>query len=240
MQWSVRPSWIKCTMPTWSRKNQVMITKSNFSASASLVVFLIFLRFPVVLDPERHAYNEQSWSRWHLLRKQSWWFPCWLSHSPVSVLRFSFVFHDKGKEQSREICWWFPECGCHNGRWCLFLGGVHISEVSATMGHGEPSISLRRKIAQMMITTGKTRRWRCSKYLVQILNWSFRSWPLQCRVYIPFLPYATTGPILKPSWQQESNNGLREGIRIVTLYWVRNDPVCIDYKSNRKIKSLFS
>ena len=103
-QWSAKPSWIKCTMPTWSRKNQVMITKYNFSASASLVVFLIFLLFPVVLDPERHAYNEQSWSRLHLLRKQSWWFPSWLSHSPVSVLRFSFVFHDKGKEQSREIC----------------------------------------------------------------------------------------------------------------------------------------
>ena len=76
-QWSVKLSWIKCTMPTWSRKNQVMITKSNFSASASLVVFLIFLRFLVVLDPERHTYNEQSWSRWHLLRKQSWWFPSW-------------------------------------------------------------------------------------------------------------------------------------------------------------------
>ena len=103
-QWSVKPSWIKCTMPTWSRKNQVMITKSNFSASASLVVFLIFLHFPVVLDPKRHAYNEQFWLRWHLLRKQSWWFPSWFPHSPVSVLRFSFVFHDKGKEQSRKIC----------------------------------------------------------------------------------------------------------------------------------------
>ena len=169
-------------MPTWSRKNQVMITKSNFSASASLVVFLIFFHFPVVLDPERHAYNEQFWLRWHLLRKQSWWFPSWFPHSPVSVLGFSFVFHDKGKEQSRE-------CGCHNGRWCLFLGGVHISEVSTTMGLGEPSISLVRKISRLMITTEKARRWRCSKYLVQILNWSFRSWPLQCRVYIPFLPY---------------------------------------------------
>ena len=103
-QWSAKPSRIKCTMPTWSRKNQVMITKSNFSASASLVVFLIFLRFPVVLDPERHAYNEQFWLRWHLLRKQSWWFPSWFPHSPVSVLGFSFVFHAKGKEQSREIC----------------------------------------------------------------------------------------------------------------------------------------